>query len=180
MASPDQEDDRAHLRIGRIDRRSDLLDIALRFDLVIGDAHGFEHRLDDAHSVALRLPRRNPGFLLEQADHHADRQPIFDRDAADRIDGVEEAGLLDQQQRAPPAIGKAGADADALVLLAHADEARLGYLRELAQQAFAGGDVGHRNDEFDAARLDLADDAGAVEESLANGGARRWHGHSSP
>ena len=49
--------------------------------------------------------------------------------------------------------------ADALVLLADADQPRIGELGERPQQAFAGGDVGNRDDELDAARLDLADDA---------------------
>ena len=77
---------------------------------------------------------------------------------------VEQAGLLDEQQRALVAVGEAGADADAFVLLADADEtrARAG-LRERPQQAFAGGDVGNRDDELDAARLDLRDDAAPGE-----------------
>ena len=62
---------------------------------------------------------------------------------------------------APPAIGEPGADPDPFVLLADADEARILCLRERAQQAFAGGDVGHRDDELDVARLDLANDAAA-------------------
>ena len=49
--------------------------------------------------------------------------------------------------------------ADALVLLADADEPRIAQLGERPQQALAGGDVGNRDDELDAARLDLADDA---------------------
>ena len=82
-----------------------------------------------------------------------------DRDAADGVDGVEQARLLDQQQPALAGVGQAGADRDALVLLADADEPRVGLFGERPQQAFAGGDVGHRDDELDPARLDFADDA---------------------
>jgi hypothetical protein len=162
--------------------RCDFPHIGLPFDLVIGNAHGFQHGLDDAHPIALGLPRRDPRFLLQQAHHHADRQRIFDRDAADRVDGVEQAGLLDQEQRAPPAIGQSGADADALVFLADPDEARLGCLRQRPQQALAGGDVRHRDDELDPARLDFPDDAGAVERTLrcTNRCAHRCHRRSSP
>ena len=84
---------------------------------------------------------------------------IFDRVAANGVDGVEQAGLLDQQQPALAGERQAGADADALVLLADADEPRIGQLGERPQQALAGGDVGNRDDELDAARLDFADDA---------------------
>ena len=35
---------------------------------------------------------------------------------------------------------------------------RVGQLGERPQQAFAGGDVGHRDDELDPARLDFPDD----------------------
>src|SRR6202521_2522106 len=86
-----------------------------------------------------RSHNRKTGF--QQADHHADRQRVFDRHAADRIDGVEHAGLLDQEQRPPPAMSEAGADADALVLLADADEAQRRVLGERAQQAIARRDV---------------------------------------
>ena len=163
---PISSDDRLHLRIGGLDRRRDLADIGLAFDLVIGDAHGVEHRLDDAHGVALRLARQDARLLLEEAHHHADRQRILDGDAADRVDRVEHAGLLDEEQRAAIAVGEPGADRDAFVLLADAHESRIAHLCERAQQTFARRDVGHRDDELDPARLDLADDARAAKEIL--------------
>ena len=91
---------------------------------------------------------------------------VLDGDAADRVDRIEQAGLLDQEQRAAIAVGEPGADRDALVLLADAHEARVAHLRERAQQALTRRDVGHRDDELDPARLDLADDARAAKEIL--------------
>ena len=44
---------------------------------------------------------------------------------ADRIDGVEQSGVLDEEQRTAVAVGKPGADRDALVLLADADQPRV-------------------------------------------------------
>src|SRR5262249_38288160 len=111
----------------------------------------------------LGLERRHAGLLLQEADHHAYGKRILDRDTADRVDRVEHAGLLNQEQRALARIGEAGADADAFVLLADADEARRLHLRERPPQAPAGGDVGDRDDELDAARHDLANDIGARE-----------------
>ena len=78
----------------------------------------------------------------------------------------EQPGLLDEEQRTPVAVGKSGADCDALVLLADTDEPRVAPLRQRTQQAFARRDVGHRDDELDPARLDLADDARATKEIL--------------
>ena len=43
-------------------------------DVVVGDAHRLEDRLDDAHAVALGLPRHHADLLFQEADHHADRQ----------------------------------------------------------------------------------------------------------
>src|SRR6202030_616198 len=77
------------------------------------------------------------------------------------IDGVEESGLLDQQQRPPPRIGKAGANPDTFVLLADSDETRRRPLGERTQQAFAGGDVRNRNDEYDLVCLDVSNVAAA-------------------
>src|SRR5262249_34703566 len=76
-------------------------------------------------------------------------------------------------------------DPDPFVLLAHADQARTRAARSLhqrAQQPFAGGDVGNRDDEGHSARLDRADDAAAAWRI----GCRRWGmlhgvaGHCSP
>ena len=111
--------------VGLVDRRADFADVGLFLDVVVGDAHRVEDRLDDAHAVALGLPRHHADLLFQQADHHADRQIVFDRVAADGVDGVEQAGLLDQQQPALAGEGQTGADRDALVLLADADQPRV-------------------------------------------------------
>ena len=82
----------------------------------------------------------------------------------------EQAGVLDQQQRALVGMGEAGADADALVLLADADQTRIGAIRQRPQQAVAGGDIGHRDDEGNAGRFDLAQN-GLAGQALRR---RRW------
>ena len=74
-------------------------------------------------------------IVLQQSDHHADRLLVLDRDAADGIDRIEKAGVLDQDQRALVGIGQAGGDADAFVLLADADEAQVLVVRDRRQQA---------------------------------------------
>ena len=116
---------------------------------VMRDAHVVEDRLDDAHAVARQFLRRLFGIVLQQPDHHADRLLVLHRDAADGVDRVEEAGVLDQDQRALVAIGEPGGDADALVFLADADEAQVLVLGDRRQQPGAGDDVGHRKDIFD-------------------------------
>ena len=75
-----------------------------------------------------------------------------------RVDGIEQAGVLDQQQRALVAERQRGADRDAFVLLAHAHQAEALVLGERPQHALARGDVGHRDDELDAARRYRVDD----------------------
>ena len=121
---------------------------------VVVDAHGIEDRLDDAHAVAL-------GLRGMHADSFSSRPTIMQIGSAYStatprmaLIEVEQAGLLDQQQRALAGVREARADADALVLLADADQPRSGSRGERPQQALAGGDVGHRDDELDAARLD--------------------------
>src|SRR5262245_18558251 len=99
--------------------------------------------------------------MRKQPDHHADRLAVLDRDAADGVDGVEKARVLDQHERALVAVGKTGGDADAFILLADADELECGITRYGPQQSAARDDIGHREDELDAARLDRGDDARA-------------------
>ncbi len=154
------------ISVSVVDGGADLRDVRLLVDEVMGDAHGVEDRLDDAHPVARRIARRGARVMLQQADHHADRLRIFDRDAADGVYRIEKAGVLDQGQRALVAIGEPGRDADAFVLLAHADELECGVARDRPQQAAAGDDVGHRQHVFDAARLERGDDRRAFELDL--------------
>ena len=74
------------------------------------------------------MRRRDVRFLFQQADHHDDRQPVFDGDPAQRVDRIEQPGVLHQQQRALVARGQPGADRDAFVLLADAHQTRVGVL----------------------------------------------------
>ena len=89
--------------------------------------------------------------------------------AADRVERVEEAGVLDQDQRALVAIGEPGGDADAFVFLAHAHELELLVRRDREQQPLAGDDVGNGEDELDAALLDGRDDFRAGQRDLRVG-----------
>ncbi len=57
---------------------------------------------------------------------------VFDRDAAHRVDRVEQAGLLDQQHAPLAGESEARADRDALVLLADADRAAAQHLSPAA------------------------------------------------
>src|SRR5215467_9426820 len=150
-------------RVGILDRRTDFRDVGVFIDQVVRDAHGVEDRLDDAHAVARRIARRGRGIVPEQSDHHADRLAILDRDAADGVDGVEKARVLDERQRALVGIREAGGDADAFVLLAHPDELECRIARNGPQQAAAGHDIGHRKDKLDAALFDRGDDRRAFE-----------------
>jgi hypothetical protein len=166
-----------------VDGRANLRDVRLLLDFMIGNVHRVEDRFDDADAVALRLARRHAGLLLEQADHHADRQGILHRDAADGIDGVEEAGLLDQQQSALAGLGEPGADRDAFVFLANADQARMASRGQRPKQALAGGDIGYGSDELDAARFDFPDEAVAGQPGGVHArrcSCARWHSFPSP
>src|SRR5262249_57315455 len=111
------------------------------------------------------------GSVLQEPGHHAERLAKLDADAADGVDGIEKAGVLDQRQRALIAIGEATRNADAFVLLADADELEGRIARNGPQQSAAGDDVGHREDEFDPARLERGDDARAVKLARV---AFRW------
>jgi hypothetical protein len=62
------------------------------------------------------------------------------------------------QQKARPA-----RDADARVLLAHADKAQPSILRDRLQQSGAGDNVRHRQHKLDTAILDRGDNAAAVQ-----------------
>ena len=86
------------------------------------DAHGIEDGLDDSHSIAWRLAWAGVGVMCEEPDHHADRLGVFDRNTANSVDGIEEAGVLNQNQSPFVGIGQAGRDADALVVGMGADE----------------------------------------------------------
>src|SRR5262249_51313540 len=76
------------------------------------------------------------------------------------------AGVLDQDQRTLVGIVQARGDADALVLLAHADEAQRLVICDRTQQAGAGDDIGHRQHEFHAALFNGGQDVRAVEFNL--------------
>src|SRR5205814_1382140 len=150
----------------------DFRHVQVFLDVVIDDAHGIEDRLDDTHTVALGLPRWHTGFFLQETDHHADRQIVFDRVAANGVDGIEQSRLLDQKEPALAGERQAGADADAFVLLTNADEPGIGQLSKRPEQAFAGGDIGHRYDELNPARPDFPDDALAGQ--TRHGAGRRF------
>ena len=78
-------------------------------------------------------------------------------------------------------MGEAGADADALVLLADANQRGVGAVGEWAQQTFARGDIWDRNDERNAARLDFPQNARAGQPSRRLSPIRtRLHAHSKP
>ena len=92
----------------------------------------------------------------------------------------EKAGVLDEDQRALVAIAEPGGDADAFVLLADADETQIAIARDRPQQAGAGHDIGHREDEFDAAVLDRREDVRPVQFNLGLIGDRRRIHRQSP
>ena len=164
--APDQQRQRMRRRIGILDRRRNFRDVGFRVDQVVRDAHGIEDRLDDAHAVARRIARGRCRIVLQEPDHHADRLAKLDPDAADGVDGIEKAGVLDEGQRALVAIGEARRDADAFVLLADADELEGRIARNRPQQPAARDDVGHREDELDRARLERGNDARASQLDL--------------
>ena len=110
------------IAVGSFDCRLDLGDIGIHVDDVMLDAHVVEDRFDDAHAVTRRCARREVRIVLQQADHHADRLLVFDGDAANGIDGIEKAGVLDQNQGALIGIRESGSDADALVFFADANQ----------------------------------------------------------
>ena len=114
------------------------------------------------HSVAKRA--EPIGIVLEQSHHHADRLLVLDGDAANGIERIEEAGVLDQDQGAFIAIGQSGGDADAFILLANTNEPQVCISRDRRQQPGTCGDIGHRQDVFDRACLDRGDDAAAVQQ----------------
>src|SRR5437763_8315216 len=149
--------------IGVLDCRTDFADIAVVVGEMMRDAHGIQNRLDDAHAVTRRIARGRGGVVAEQPDHHADRLLVLDRYAADRVYGVEKACVLDEREGSLVAVMKAGGDSDAFVLLAHPYEPKLRVARDRAQQAFAGHDVGHGENELHAAGLDCRNDGGALQ-----------------
>ena len=93
------------LAISRPNRRLDFRDVGIGADEMMRDAHVVEDRFDDAHAIAVRFTRRQIRIVLQQPNHHADRLLVFDGDAADGVDRVEKAGVLDQDQGALVAIG---------------------------------------------------------------------------
>src|SRR6185312_13778760 len=133
-----------------------------------------------AHAIARRSARRLVGVVAEQADHHADRLLVLDADAADGVERVEEAGVLDQDQRALVGVGQARRDADALVLLADADQAKILVAGDRRQQARRGDDIGQRQHVLDAARLECGDDAVAMKLAYGAIRARHWGVHIHP
>ena len=157
------------MAVGVLDRRLDLGHVGIDADEVLGDAHVVEDRLNDANAVARRFARRLVWIMLQQSDHHADRLLVFDCDAADRIDGIEKASVLDQHQRALVAVEQAGSDAHAFVLLADADQSEGRILCDRRKQSRAGSNVRHREDVFDAARLESGDDGAPAESAFAIG-----------
>src|SRR5258708_31412685 len=133
------------------------------------DPHDFEEGLDDPHSVFFGLARLAVRLLALQPDHHADRLLVFDGDGAHGIERIHEAGVLDEEERAAVAEGKARADRDAFIFLANSDQPQFGIVRNRAQEALAGDDVRDGDDEFDAARLERGDDPGAAHARTAAG-----------
>src|SRR5205823_2923881 len=162
---PQQHHHWLRVGVGLVDRLRDDRHVVLGLQQVVRDAHGIQDRLDDAHAVAAGSGRRDPRLLLQQPDHEADRHAVFDGDRAQRVYGIEEAGVLDQQHRALTAGVKARADADGLVLLADADEPQFGIAGDRVQQALAADDIGYRHDEADAGRFDRSDNGRAGERA---------------
>src|SRR4249920_2607351 len=73
--------------------------IGIPFDKTMLKAHDLADRFDDLDAILLRLGRRDIGLLAEQANDDADGEFAFDGDTADRVDGIEEAGVLHHQHR---------------------------------------------------------------------------------
>src|SRR6185437_11324495 len=99
-APADQQRDRLRRTISVLDCRRNFPDIGIETDQVMSDAHAITDRFDDTHAVAWRGAGREIRLVAEQADHHADRLLVLDRNAADGIDRIEKARVLDQDQRA--------------------------------------------------------------------------------
>ena len=163
----DEEDERPVLGARALERRRDACFIAANGQSRVIDVHHVEQRLDDAHAVLVGLRRFAIGLHALQADHHAQPELVLDGDRANRVDRVEQAGMLHQQQRSCPGKREPGADRHALVLLAYADQAQRRVARDRPQQAVAGDDVRQRDDRRDAAALDCRDDVRAADRIAA-------------
>src|SRR5262245_3821755 len=181
--SADKQHHRPLARIGVLDRRPDQAYVGVGLDHMVCNPHGIQNRAGDAYAVMFGLPRRHTWLLVEQPGHHADRQGVLDAYRADRVDRIEQSRVLHEQERALVAIGQAGADADAFVFLANADQPQARLVRERAQEALAGMDVGKTRNELDAARLDLIDDPATMQDAGARSRRRgdiELHALSSP
>jgi hypothetical protein len=104
-----------------------------------------------ANAVALGLPWRHAGFFLQEADHHADRQIVFDRVAAKAVDESSRPVCWDQQQPRLPVNDRPAQIPDALVLLADAMNRGSSSLAKAVRSRPSLVVIsGHRNDELES------------------------------
>src|SRR5689334_25304456 len=104
--------------------------------------------------------------MAEKPNHHTDRLLVLDRHGPNSVERIEESRGLDERQRAPVRVMKAGRGADALVFLANTDQPELRIVGDWKQQTLAGVDVRHRKHELDPTVLDGGKDGRAVQFNL--------------
>ena len=128
----------------------------------VGELHRVQDRLDHPNPAVAGAAWPEVRLLALEADHHADRQSVVERDGADGIQRIHQARLLHEKEGADPAIGHRGADRDALVFLADPDQAEVRIPRDRPEQAVARHEIGNRDHEADLRGLEGGQDSGAV------------------